>query len=137
MDSDTDRRLALCEGAEHLGEHGVRGRAGEADRELLAARRPGRPHDTLCLLQEAAAVEKECLSGRGEGDSPARPFEQGHAELLFEPADLVTKRGLGDMEPGGGSAEVELLGDGDEVPQQAEIEPGQIACIDRRNLLIR
>jgi hypothetical protein len=49
----------------------------------------------------------------------------------------VTKRGLGDMEPGGGSAEVELLGDGDEVPQQAEIEPGQIACIDRRNLLIR
>jgi hypothetical protein len=41
------------------------------------------------------------------------------------------------MESGGGSAEVELLSDGDEVPQQAEIEPGQIACIDRCNLLIR
>jgi hypothetical protein len=37
------------------------------------------------------------------------------AENLFELADLLRERRLGEMEAKGGAAEVELFGDGDEV----------------------
>jgi Cu-Zn family superoxide dismutase len=44
----------------------------------------------------------------------------------------MTERWLGDVKPRGGSSEVTLLRDGDEVAQQSQIE-----LIDRRNLPIR
>jgi predicted ester cyclase len=41
---------------------------------------------------------------------------------VLELADLVAQRGLGDVEPSGRPAEVELLGDGKEVANQARLE---------------
>jgi hypothetical protein len=45
----------------------------------------------------------------------AGSIEQGHAEPLLEAANLLTQRRLRDVQPGGGAAEVKLLGDGDEI----------------------
>jgi len=58
-----------------------------------------------CLLEER-------LSGGSELDLAARAREQLGAEDALELADLVAQRRLGDVEARGGSAEVELLGDG-------------------------
>jgi hypothetical protein len=52
---------------------------------------------------------------------PTGPVKQGHPELLFEPADLVTERRLGDVQPLGRPAEVKLLGDGDEVLDEPQV----------------
>ena len=54
--------------------------------------------------------------------------EQIGAERLLELVDLVAQRRLGDVEACGGAAEVELLGDGEEVAQQTRLE------IDRARL---
>lgn len=52
---------------------------------------------------------------------PAGPVKQGHAKLLFEAADLVTQRRLGDVQPLGGAAEVKLLGNRNEVLDQPQV----------------
>jgi hypothetical protein len=52
----------------------------------------------------------------------ARARQQEHAELLLEQADLPAEDGLGDEAALRRAAEVKLLGNGDEVPELAEIE---------------
>src|SRR6185312_2860820 len=56
-------------------------------------------------------------SGIGQGDLARGPVQQVDAELLLELANLLADRGLGDVEALGGTAEMQLLGDGDEIPQ--------------------
>ncbi len=51
----------------------------------------------------------------------ASPVKQCHAELLFETADLMTQRRLGDVQPLGGPAEVKLLSDGDEILDEPQV----------------
>jgi len=48
--------------------------------------------------------------------------EQVGAEGALELVDLVAQRRLGDVQARGGPAEMELLGDGQEVAQQARLE---------------
>jgi hypothetical protein len=52
---------------------------------------------------------------------PAVPVKQCHPELPFKPADLMTERRLGDVQPLGCPAEVKLLGDGDEVLDEPQV----------------
>jgi len=68
-----------------------------------------------CLLEER-------LPGGGQLDLPAGASEQFCAEGALELSDLVAQRRLGDVEPRGGTAEVELLGDGQEVANQARLK---------------
>jgi hypothetical protein len=51
--------------------------------------------------------------------SRARPaaVQQPHAQLALQGLDLEAERRLGDAQALGRPAEVQLLGDGDEVPQ--------------------
>ena len=42
---------------------------------------------------------------------------------LFEPANLATERGRRHVQPIRGAREAELLGDGDERPQVAQLDP--------------
>jgi hypothetical protein len=60
-------------------------------------------------------------SGVGELDPAGGAAQQLDAEVSLEAADLLRQRGLGHVQPGGGVAEVQLLGDGHEVPQLAQI----------------
>jgi hypothetical protein len=52
--------------------------------------------------------------------------------LLLEPADLMTERRLGDVEPRRGTPEMKLFSDRDEVLDEAQVRP-----FDRRNLPIQ
>ena len=53
----------------------------------------------------------------GERGGAGRPVEQLGAEFAFELADLGADAGLADVHPLGGTGEVGLLGDRDEVLQ--------------------
>ena len=67
------------------------------------------------------ASRQHPLAVPGEPDVPRRAVEELQAEFAFEPGDLLTDRGLDDVQPLGGPAEVEFLGDGDEVPQLPQL----------------
>lgn len=70
-------------------------------------------------VQGGATLLQEHGPGLGEGDLAAGALEEGGAEAAFELADRPREWGLGDAETLGCAAEVELLGDGDEVGQLA------------------
>ena len=59
-------------------------------------------------------------SGNGERDASLGAVEQPDPELEFELADLLADRGLRDMQALCRTAEVQLLRDGDEIPQVPE-----------------
>ena len=81
---------------------------------------PGGGDGDLELGEHRAGVAQEGRAGRRQLDSPARAGEQRAAQLLLQRADLLAERRLGDVQARGGAAEVQLLGDGDEVTQLAE-----------------
>jgi hypothetical protein len=60
--------------------------------------------------------------GGGEFDLAAGTQEQLCAQGPLELVDLVAQRRLRDVEARGGTAEVELVGDGEEVAKQARLE---------------
>jgi hypothetical protein len=62
------------------------------------------------------------VASGGQLDPSARAQEQRRAERVLELADLVAQRRLRDVQPRGGAAEVEFLGDGQEVAEQARLE---------------
>ncbi|MEU1426206.1 hypothetical protein ABZ412_03905 [Nocardia sp. NPDC005746] len=49
-------------------------------------------------------------------------FQQSHAELILELANLLRQRRLADVDLGCGAPEVQLVGDGDEVAQSAYVQ---------------
>jgi len=59
-------------------------------------------------------------------------LEQRDTQLVFEPPDLLAEGWLGDVQSLRSAAEVELLGRGDEVLNEAEVQP-----FDRSSLLMR
>jgi glc operon protein GlcG len=62
----------------------------------------------------------------------AAALQQRHAQLTLQPPDLLAERRLCDVQPLRGAAEVELLSRGDEVFNEAKVEP-----VDRYSLLMR
>jgi hypothetical protein len=73
------------------------------------------------LLEQRADVREQLRTGRGEGDGPAVAVEKRHAKVPFERLDLLGQRRPSDQQPGRGPAEVQLLGDGDEVSELAQL----------------
>ncbi len=65
---------------------------------------------------------EEDVTGRGQPHSPAGPVEQPDPERSLEPLDLPGQRRLGQIQPGGGPAVVQFLGDGDETTELLERE---------------
>jgi hypothetical protein len=72
--------------------------------------------------QQRAGLLEEAPAAGGERDVAAVADQQGSAELLLELADLFGQRGLGNVQPGRGPAEVQLVGEGDEVAHQSQVE---------------
>ena len=78
----------------------------------------------------AWAADRSSAFARGRKTSPASvsraalrgTVQQAGAELLFEMADLPAQRRLGEMQGGGGAAEVPVIGDDREVPHQPQVE---------------
>src|SRR3954453_18643874 len=77
-------------------------------------------HGGVGGAQHAARLLEQCSARRGQRDAAVRAVEEPDAELVLELADLLADGRLGDVEPLPGAAEVQLFGDGDEVPEMAE-----------------
>src|SRR4051794_31478973 len=77
-------------------------------------------HGGVGGAQHAARLLEQRTARGGQRDAALRAVEEPDAELLLELADLLADRRLGDVEPLRGAAEVQLFGDGDEVPEMAE-----------------
>ncbi len=85
-----------------------------------AARRPT-TFGVVGLLQRLARLDQETLTRMGEGDRAlGLAREQLGAEQGFQGADLVAQRRRRDIEARGGTREMQLLGDRDEIPEVAE-----------------
>jgi hypothetical protein len=75
--------------------------------------------------------------------SPARvAFEQLNTKFAFERPDLARQHRLGDVQPIGGAAEVQFLGDCHEVTEFAHVEvgsdhTGRVSLRDEKSLGLR
>jgi hypothetical protein len=77
--------------------------------------------------EHRAGVLREGPSRLGRRDDAARPPEQLDAELLLEPANRLRQRRLRDVQPLGRPPEVQLLEDGEEVAEMAQLDRGRAA----------
>jgi hypothetical protein len=83
---------------------------------------PGDLQRMLSLPQRSSGHVEECPSGSSEFDA-RRSHEQRKANDLLQPLDLLTQGWLGDAESRGGSTEVQLFGDSNEVPEVTKFRP--------------
>ena len=65
---------------------------------------------------------KQLTSDLSDRDALTMADEQRDAELFLQLPDMSAERWLGHVQPLGRAPEVELLGDGDEVPQLAQLD---------------
>jgi hypothetical protein len=61
-------------------------------------------------------------AGVGQHHAVATPGEHRSAEILFQRADLPTEHRLRDMQLFSGAAEMQPVGDGEEVAQFAQVQ---------------
>ncbi len=62
------------------------------------------------------------FAGWGEPHTAFGPLEQLDPQLVFEGADLLAKRRLGDVQALGGAPEMELLGDRHEISNMSQFD---------------
>ncbi len=74
---------------------------------------------------------QERLAGGCQTDVAAVTVKEPDSELIFEPAYLLAERRLRDVESLGGTSEVQLLGQRDEVVDEPQVQP-----LHRQSLLI-
>jgi hypothetical protein len=78
----------------------------------------GRPLD---LREDLAGFDQQGPPGRGELHVVGGAVQQQHAQFAFEALELLARGRLDDVLAGGRPAEVQLLGQGDEVAQLAKL----------------
>ena len=78
-------------------------------------------HGAIELRQQSPGVPEERRARRRQLNAAPGADEEAKSQLLLEPLDLLAQRGLGDVQPCGGPAEVQLLSDRDEVAQLAKL----------------
>ena len=117
-------RTSGCRVGEQLYRRGDRDARPEADHEpLAAARGHGHPAaDRVRGGQQRAGVGQQLPAGVGQRHAVAVPCQQRGAEIVFQRADLPAEHRLRDVQLIGGAAEVQPVGDGDEVAQLAQVQ---------------
>ena len=94
-----------------------RQRAGQAEAQAASLASAGRPRHVSGLVrarQQLARLGEKRLTGGGERGAPAVALKELDPQLRLERADLLADARLRQVEALGRTAEVELLGDGDE-----------------------
>ena len=71
---------------------------------------------------DGAGSLEQLFAGGGEARGAGGAFKKAAGEAGFKELDLAGQGRLGHMQAGGGAAEVELLGEGDEVTEMAEFD---------------
>ena len=83
-------------------------------------------HRPLDIRQDAQGPVQKDPPGRRHLDAALRPFKQPGPQLVLELHDLTAERGLGDVEPGGGPAEMQFFGNRDIGGQQLVFDHGVV-----------
>jgi len=96
--------------------------ADDQTRACAVRRVAGAVHRAVRARQQPPALLEEHPPRRRQLDVPGRPREQADVQHALELADLNRERRLGDVQAPSGVAEVQLLGHGDEVPQQPQVQ---------------
>ena len=99
--------------------------AGVADAQVagLAPPRPlRRQHRLFGLRQQPPGLGLEHPAGFAQLDLALATPEQRHAQVLLHLADLLRQRRLRHAEADGGAAEVQFVGNGEEVAELAQVE---------------
>jgi hypothetical protein len=86
-----------------------------ADRALACAR--GHTREVIDLAQNLVRFVYDPLSSLREPDLSFCPVEEFDAEFFLQLPDLLAQGRLADVQPYSRPAEMEFLGDGDEVAQ--------------------
>ena len=79
-----------------------------------------RRSSSACSISARAPGSSAAPVG-GQRDRAAVAFEEAHLQVAFERLDLLRERRARDVQTFGGAAEVQFLGDGDEVAQLAKL----------------
>ena len=99
--------------------------AGHADAQLAgfaALGTPGLFDGFVHPGEDRAGFGQEGAAGLGQRHPAAVAQEQAHVHFAFELADLLAQWRLRHAQPLGRAAEVQLVGDGDEIAQMAEFD---------------
>ena len=127
-----DVRRLHAKRAQQLGHERVHGRADEADGEapdLAALHAPRLARGVLDRGEDLARADEERRPGGGQLDLALVAQQQRRADLLLELADLLAQRRLGHVQALRRAAEVQLLGDGDEVAQVSELHGSSVMMV--------
>src|SRR5262245_5384023 len=89
--------------------------------ELAACRSSGCVDCGVRLRDRTPRTSKERAAGFGQPDLARAAHEEIRADLLLEPTNRGAERRLRHVETARGTAEVQLLGDRDEVAEMAEL----------------
>src|SRR3954468_18589342 len=114
----------LAERPQPLGDDRVHRRADEADGEpadLAPLHAAGFERRGLHGVEDLPRALEERGAGRGQLHAVLVAQQQLGADLLLELADLLAQRRLGHVQALGRAAEMQLLRDGDEVAEVAEL----------------
>ncbi len=90
-----------------------------ADQRPLAAACRG--NDGISLGQCAPRAGDHFLPRRRQMNNLVGALKQSRAKIALQLLELGAERGLADIARGGGAAEMQVIGDGDEVAQIAEV----------------
>jgi hypothetical protein len=74
------------------------------------------------LREDQPGVGEQETSRAGEPDGARGANEQRDPDGFFELADLLAERRLGDVHSRSGASEMQLLGDGDEILELAQLD---------------
>ena len=76
------------------------------------------------LREQLACLGDENVAGLGELDDPLGAVDEADLQLLLQRLELLAEAGLRHVAARGGTAEMQLLGKGDEAPEAAAIHTG-------------
>ena len=119
-----DPRMLLPKAADQRRQDAVVDGADEADGEPANGAlggAAGMDDRRLGLVEQAAGFVEQHAPGLGELDAALGADQQRRADLALESADLHAERRLREVEPPGGAAEMQFLGDGHEVAKAAQV----------------
>ncbi len=109
LDRAQDLRHRVVAGVDDARTQGGRGRGGGA----------GRLDGPADVVEDLAGLHQERRPGGGELDVVGAAVQQPHLQLALQTLHLLAQRGLHDVLARRGPAEMELLGQGDEVTELA------------------
>ena len=114
----------MSDGRQYLGQQIGRDGRNDAEAQLAAERVAmllGDLHEFVRIAQHAYGLGDDGFAHRRQHHPTVAPFDQRHAEALFEFLELGRQRGLADKTRVGGASEVPMFGDGDQVLEVAQI----------------